>query len=1016
MSRLKRFQERTVERVLSAVQDPEHSRRFLIADEVGLGKTIVAREVVRRLALLHVAQAGRPLRVFYLCSNLSIAHQNRDRIMELDGGASTDVDRLTLVPARKSLPKGAAFHLYTLTAGTSFPDRQGRSRGGTAEERALLHHLLHGVHQVSVRTDWLRRGVRKRNWPGVLGWARVKPGRSLQRRFREVVLDHLGLERAHQLNAALAPRRRSSNATLELIGELRSLLARMALDDVRPDLIIFDEFQRFRDLMSDENQGRIAGQLIQPAGGLQPAVLLLSATPYKLFDSQFEEAFGDDPHHEQLLDLYGWLAGGREAGSEARTRLEAAFREYGQALRDEPRSAQTQATRKRVETLLRRHVARTERYQHATGQALTPPPEPIPAPLAPADLRAFKHVARSFAPVEGQRSYQWSSVPYWRSVPMPMQTLGSHYKPWKVAREAGRIPTLPPGASLREGDRSAFTGPDTWPHPQLRAMQQAYPAAALSLPWVLPSRPWWPVRGPWAVHQPRKALLFSRFVAVPRAVSTLLSYDVERLLLQPGARATEGKGDPYANVTTTGRPFHFSVDNLAQFHPSPLLVGLVSPGPGDDPGSLRRAAATALKARLRGKATVVRGAPSMEYRWQVVGRTEARLGLFDASVESWRWLARHVSSGQGKSDDYSLEARVGQWADDASAHGPGLTVLSQQDFVFLVDAAVSHPAVVLARSIRLHWPDALGTAGPVEHRPFTRVLRTAWKGLRAYFNNAWFEARLAQAYDPPDTAQHPKGSAYGLLLHRAVVDGNLESLLDEHLFMTGWLRGLSGAKLCQALEDALALRVATPRLYEPNTDGFTLRAHAVMPFSQSVSAVREEGKGGSVRADELRDAFNSPFWPHVLVTTSIGQEGLDFHLWCDTIIHWDLPSNPVDLEQREGRVNRFGGLAVRTALADPSRFPDLCDGARSWAKIAARAERLTDPTGLSPWWVLEGATVKRRVFGVPLSEAERHFRELEEQRMLYRLTLGQPDQEGLVRALQGRVDPDEVRELAIDLG
>jgi len=36
-------------------------------------------------------------------------------------------------------------------------------------------------------------------------------------------------------------------------------------------------------------------------------------------------------------------------------------------------------------------------------------------------------------------------------------------------------------------------------------------------------------------------------------------------------------------------------------------------------------------------------------------------------------------------------------------------------------------------------------------------------------------------------------------------------------------------------------------------------------------------------------------------TTSIGQEGLDFHYYCRKIVHWNLPSNPVDLEQREGR-------------------------------------------------------------------------------------------------------------------
>lgn len=30
------------------------------------------------------------------------------------------------------------------------------------------------------------------------------------------------------------------------------------------------------------------------------------------------------------------------------------------------------------------------------------------------------------------------------------------------------------------------------------------------------------------------------------------------------------------------------------------------------------------------------------------------------------------------------------------------------------------------------------------------------------------------------------------------------------------------------------------------------------------------------------------------------------------MLYWNLPSNPVDFEQREGRVTRFAGHAVRT--------------------------------------------------------------------------------------------------------
>ena len=69
------------------------------------------------------------------------------------------------------------------------------------------------------------------------------------------------------------------------------------------------------------------------------------------------------------------------------------------------------------------------------------------------------------------------------------------------------------------------------------------------------------------------------------------------------------------------------------------------------------------------------------------------------------------------------------------------------------------------------------------------------------------------------------------------------------------------------------------------------------------------------RNKELQSAFNSPFKPFVLSTTSIGQEGLDFHWYCRKIMHWNLPSNPVDFDQREGRINRYGSFALRQTIA-----------------------------------------------------------------------------------------------------
>lgn len=71
---------------------------------------------------------------------------------------------------------------------------------------------------------------------------------------------------------------------------------------------------------------------------------------------------------------------------------------------------------------------------------------------------------------------------------------------------------------------------------------------------------------------------------------------------------------------------------------------------------------------------------------------------------------------------------------------------------------------------------------------------------------------------------------------------------------------------------------------------------------------------GSVDADSRVNvcaAFNSPLLPDVLVCTAIGSEGIDLHMFCDEIIHHDMPWNPAKLEQRIGRLDRVGSLAER---------------------------------------------------------------------------------------------------------
>jgi hypothetical protein len=56
-------------------------------------------------------------------------------------------------------------------------------------------------------------------------------------------------------------------------------------------------------------------------------------------------------------------------------------------------------------------------------------------------------------------------------------------------------------------------------------------------------------------------------------------------------------------------------------------------------------------------------------------------------------------------------------------------------------------------------------------------------------------------------------------------------------------------------------------------------------------------------------AFNTPFFPEVLVASAVMAEGVDLQQDCRHIIHHDLDWNPSTLEQRTGRIDRIGSKA-----------------------------------------------------------------------------------------------------------
>ncbi|MGJ4733679.1 SNF2-related protein [Leptospira levettii] len=71
------------------------------------------------------------------------------------------------------------------------------------------------------------------------------------------------------------------------------------------------------------------------------------------------------------------------------------------------------------------------------------------------------------------------------------------------------------------------------------------------------------------------------------------------------------------------------------------------------------------------------------------------------------------------------------------------------------------------------------------------------------------------------------------------------------------------------------------------------------------------------------DSFNTPFFPYVLVSTSVLQEGVNLHFYCNKVLHYGIAWTPGDNEQRIGRVDRLFGKMQRELESSEVENPSL---------------------------------------------------------------------------------------------
>ena len=92
------FQRDAVEQAFHRLYKAEYpTNRYLIADEVGLGKTMIARGILAK-ALEEMRDTIDRIDIVYICSNLSIAAQNLNRLNPIKELVVANADRITMLP------------------------------------------------------------------------------------------------------------------------------------------------------------------------------------------------------------------------------------------------------------------------------------------------------------------------------------------------------------------------------------------------------------------------------------------------------------------------------------------------------------------------------------------------------------------------------------------------------------------------------------------------------------------------------------------------------------------------------------------------------------------------------------------------------------------------------------------------------------------------------------------------------------------------------------------------------
>ena len=599
MSQLKDFQRDTAEWVFKRLFDEESpTNRFLVADEVGLGKTIVAKGVVAQV-LEHLLSVGDKRHdIVYICSNSSIARQNIKKLVPNGVKPLDNVERLTMLPVAE-LNEGedgdAGINLLAISPGTSFAF--GRSTG-KFQERVLAYLFVKELWQSSAVksgsalkifnggiqnfSDKIRE--RKPSYlpqvkKNLAAFSRLIQEIDIQRKTEglnpirsefENLCDEIKGKRSIPID--LRPR---VNA---LIGTLRRALATLGINMLKPDLIILDEFQRFKDLMdpsATDWASTLARQLFSHCdedSGRETKVLLLSATPYRMYARSGET----DDHFADFLNTCSFLFNCQSDVEE----LKKDFNLLRLAMTNTSGTEDASAICSRIQQRLSMVMTRTERLGITPDRSGMLEEHVHHLPVNVEDLKSYARIGDiSSVLMQGEPIDYWKSSPYLFNF-MDDYKLKTAFKEALVQRTLPPLEDLTPGPGLLDWSTIANYRPVDAQNARLRwLIEDLHSHKAFDLLWIPPSLRYYDSGSIYeseAATSFTKRVIFSGWAVVPKAVASLTSFEAERQAFR------ESRHKKYDSKNRGGGRLTFkikarkpnSMNTLILIWPSPSLAQL----------------------------------------------------------------------------------------------------------------------------------------------------------------------------------------------------------------------------------------------------------------------------------------------------------------------------------------------------------------------------------------------------------------------------------------------------------